>query len=145
MTPPIQGLEVIIIEDDSGYARLAAKNIRRKQLSDHITQFTNGTDALAYLQDTSATDNPRSRLILLDINMPGMDGFSILEQLKAAPGTRSIPVIMLSSVETQAKVVRCYELGCSLFVTKPEHYSDLGEVIERISKLLHIAQLPYAV
>jgi len=71
-------------------------------------------------------------LILLDVNMPGLDGAEVLRQIKAHPRKKKIPVIMLTTTDDPREIKRFYELGCSVYVTKPV---DPGAFIEAIKRL----------
>ena len=81
-------------------------------------------------------------LLLLDINMPRVDGVEVLRQLKANPATAQIPVIMLTTTDDPREVRRCYDLGCSSYVTKPVAYEKFVEAIRHLGLFLSIVEVP---
>ena len=89
--------------------------------------------------DRASTDP----LILLDINMPGsVDGVEVLRQIKADPATRKTPVIMLSTTDDPREIALCYELGCSVYITKPVDPLQFIEAIKRLGLFLQVIRLP---
>src|SRR5262249_2891555 len=81
-------------------------------------------------------------LLLLDIKMPRLDGVEVLRQLKGDPRTALIPVIMLTTTDDPREVQRCYELGCSVYVTKPVDYQAFIEAIQRRGLFLRGVRVP---
>jgi class 3 adenylate cyclase len=102
---------VLIVDDDPLNRRLLAKSLERD--GRRTTQFDNGFAALAAIQ----ADPPD--LILLDVEMPGLDGIEVLERLKADAELRHVPVIMISGIEDSDSIVRCIEAGAEDFLPKP--------------------------
>ena len=138
-------VEVLLVEDDPGHARLIEKNLRRSNITNKITVIDNGNDALDYLFCKGAYGDRRSEspvLVLLDLNLPGLDGYEILRQLKAEESTRKIPVVILTTTSDQTEVERCYELGCNVFVSKPVEYKDFSEAIARLGLFLSVVAMP---
>lgn len=138
-------VEVLLVEDDPGHARLIEKNLRRSNISNAITIIDNGQTALDFLlkQGEHAdriSDNPM--LVLLDLNLPGIDGYEILRQIKANEATRSIPVVILTTTSDETEVERCYQLGCNVFVTKPVEYADFSDAIAKLGLFLSIVAVP---
>jgi CheY-like chemotaxis protein len=96
-----------------------------------------------YCQGPHADRMPNgSLLILLDINMPRVDGVEVLRRLKGDPKTTRIPVIMLTTTDDPREIQHCYELGCSVYVTKPVVYEEFIEAIKRLGLFLTIVKLP---
>jgi CheY-like chemotaxis protein len=94
-------------------------------------------------KDCPAGATPAEQVIvLLDINMPRIDGVEALRQLKANPATQKIPVIMLTTTDNPREVNRCYELGCNVYITKPVEYEEFIEAIRRLGMFLQIVQRP---
>ena len=81
-------------------------------------------------------------LLLLDINMPRLDGVEVLRRIKADPETAKIPVIMLTTTDDPREVERCYELGCSVYLTKPVEYDGFIEAINRLGLFLQVVKVP---
>jgi CheY-like chemotaxis protein len=81
-------------------------------------------------------------LLLLDIKMPRVDGVEVLRQLKSDSQTALVPVIMLTTTDDPREIQRCYELGCSVYITKPVDYQAFVEAINRLGLFLQVVRLP---
>ena len=81
-------------------------------------------------------------LLLLDINMPRVDGIEVLRRLKADARTNAIPVVILTTTDDPREIERCYQLGCSVYVTKPVEYSAFIEAINRLGLFLQVVRVP---
>jgi CheY-like chemotaxis protein len=79
---------------------------------------------------------------LLDLNIPVLDGYQVLERLKSDERTRRIPIIILTSTEDAREVERCYDLGCNIYVTKPVEYDQFSEAIGKIGLFLTVVTIP---
>ncbi|VTR92996.1 chemotaxis protein : Response regulator receiver protein OS=Oscillochloris trichoides DG-6 GN=OSCT_2222 PE=4 SV=1: Response_reg [Gemmata massiliana] len=138
-------LTILLAEDDEGHAFLVQQNLIDAGLSNRIVHAKDGQEALDYIHCTG-TFAGRScsgpLLLLLDINMPRVDGVEVLRRLKADPKTDQLPVIVLTTTDDPREVRRCYELGCSSYVTKPVDYDRFVEAIRRLGLFLSIVQIP---
>lgn len=142
---PPEPLTIIMAEDDDGHAVLIERNLRRAGVTNGIVRLRDGQEVLDYLRAEGAHRGRRVHgplLLLLDINMPRVDGVEVLRQLKASPQTAAIPVIMLTTTDDPREVARCYELGCSVYVTKPVAYDAFSEALRRLGLFLLIVTLP---
>ncbi|HEV3085311.1 MAG TPA: response regulator [Gemmataceae bacterium] len=138
-------LTILLAEDDDGHASLVQRNLQRAGIVNHVVHVKDGQQTLDYVrcQGAHAQRNPNGPLLLLlDINMPGLDGVEVLRRLKADPRTAMIPVIVLTTTDDPREVQRCYELGCSVYVTKPVVYNDFIEAIRRLGMFLSIVKVP---
>jgi len=139
-----QPVNIILIEDDEGHARLIAKNIRRAGISNGIQHFTDGTSALAYLHE--APDGPTHNgpaLILLDLNLPDMSGIDILGKIKAGSNPlKRTPVVVLTTTDDKIEIQRCYDLGCNVYITKPVNYESFADAIRQLGLFLSVIQVP---
>ena len=136
---------ILLVEDDPGHARLIEKNLRRNSVRNEIVQLPDGREALDYLHSQGSYQGftrPSRILVLLDLNLPGLDGYQVLEHLKGDPLTQRIPVVVLTTTEDHREVDRCYELGCSMFVTKPVNYTEFSDTLRRLGELLSIVKVP---
>ncbi len=134
-------VEIIMIEDDPGHARLIEKNIRRASVNNAIRHFESGTAALRYLMQEKVRDNG-PLLVLLDLNLPDMSGTDILEKIKADDKLRHAPVIVLTTTDDQREIQRCYTLGCNVYITKPVEYETFAQAIRQLGLFLSIMQVP---
>ena len=138
-----QSVNIIMIEDDEGHARLIEKNIRRAGISNEIRHFTDGTSALDHIMN--AADGPVRNgpaLILLDLNLPDMSGIDILAAIKADPALRRTPVVVLTTTDDKVEIQRCYDLGCNVYITKPVNYESFAQAIRQLGLFLSVIQVP---
>ena len=136
---------ILLVEDDDGHAKLVEINLKRAGVANPIIRAKDGMEALDYvLSRGSYADQPAPHilLILLDINMPRMDGVETLRQLKSNEALKSIPVIMLTTTDDPREVERCYELGCNIYITKPVEYDQFAEAIRRLGLFLQVIAMP---
>jgi len=138
--PEPQTLTLLVVEDDPGHARLIEKNLRRSSVSCEIVKLTDGQQILDYLFTNGKA--AESAVVLLDLNMPGLSGYQVLQRLKAHERTRSIPVVILTTTDDAAEIQRCYDLGCNAYVTKPVDYEQFSEMIHRLGLFLSIVRTP---
>jgi DNA-binding response OmpR family regulator len=141
---PHHPVNIIMIEDDEGHARLIEKNIRRAGISNDISHFTDGTSALDYMFNSPkgpALNGPA--LILLDLNLPDMSGTDILTKIKKEDGPlRRTPVIVLTTTDDKVEIQRCYDLGANVYITKPVDYENFATAIRQLGLFLSVIQVP---
>lgn len=136
---------ILLAEDDEAHALLVKKNIARAGIVNQIVHVTDGQQAVDYIRRSGPfADRPIKGplLAVLDINMPRLDGIEVLSQVKADESTARIPVIMLTTTDDPREVERCYEAGCSVYVTKPVEYDAFVEAVKRLGLFLHVVQVP---
>ena len=141
--------EIVILcaDDDREDQVLTEEALREARLTNELRFVDDGQQLLDYLRRegayTDPASSPRPGLILLDLNMPRMDGREALEQIKADPSLRGIPVLVLSTSRAQRDIVETYDLGIAGFVSKPVSFDELVEVMGAIGKYwLQIVALP---
>lgn len=138
-------VSILLVEDDPGHARLIEKNLRRSKINNPLIIIDDGAEALDYLLcqgDYAGQTRPSPLLVLLDLNLPGMDGYQVLEQMKNNPETRRIPVIILTTTDDYREVERCYQLGCNVYITKPVDYEQFADAISKLGLFLTIVTIP---
>ena len=136
-------VNIVMIEDDEGHARLIEKNIRRAGISNAIRHFTDGGAALDYLfnsPDGPALNGPA--LILLDLNLPDMSGTDILQRIKGDGPLKRTPVVVLTTTDDKVEIQRCYDLGCNVYITKPVNYESFADAIRQLGLFLSVIQVP---
>jgi CheY-like chemotaxis protein len=132
---------IVLAEDDPGHARLIEKNLRAI-ITNRFVRFSNGQEALDYLR---REEHPsQQHLLLLDLNMPVLDGYQVLERLKADERTLHIPVLVLTTTDDPLEIQRCYKLGCNAYVVKSADYEQFAEAMRRLGLFLTIASMPQA-
>ncbi|RIK77575.1 MAG: hypothetical protein DCC68_16980 [Planctomycetota bacterium] len=142
---PAEPLTILLAEDDEGHANLVRRNLKRSGVSNEIVHVRDGQAALDYLNAIGEYGNRPTNaplLLLLDINMPRVDGIEVLRQVKQSPRLGRIPVIMLTTTDDPREVARAYELGCSVYVTKPVAYEAFVEAVTRLGLFLQVVQVP---
>jgi CheY-like chemotaxis protein len=143
--PDIQDVTILLVEDDPGHTRLIEKNLRRANIKNEIAFATNGQEALDYLFCEGAYVNNKHAshmLVMLDLNMPVLDGYQVLERMKKDERTKRIPVVILTTTDDPREVKRCYELGCNVYITKPVDYDQFCEAIRKLGLFLLVATIP---
>jgi CheY-like chemotaxis protein len=140
-----QPVTILLVEDDPGHALLIEKNLRRSGIANDILSLDNGQKAVDFLLkqgDYQDDRHPAPLLILLDLNLPVLDGYQVLKIIKGDARTRQIPVVVLTTTDTSHEVARCYELGCNVYVAKPVDYGQFSEAIRNLGLFLSIVKIP---
>jgi CheY-like chemotaxis protein len=136
-----QAVNIVLVEDDDGHALLVEKNLRRAGLKNGFLRLRDGQEALDHFFGASGAQLD-STVVLLDINMPRVDGVAVLQQLKTSAATASIPVVVLTTTDDPREIERCYALGCNVYVTKPVQYDAFIEAVRRLGLFLQVVKLP---
>jgi two-component system, chemotaxis family, response regulator Rcp1 len=141
---PTGTVEVLLVEDSPGDIRLTREAFRDANAAIHLNVVTDGVEAMAYLRrQGDQVDAPRPAIILLDLNLPRMDGREVLAQIKADPSLRTIPTIILTTSEANADIVRSYELQANSYLTKPVQLEKFESLVESINDFWLVqAKLP---
>jgi CheY-like chemotaxis protein len=142
---PQEAVTILLVEDDPGHAVLIEKNLRRAGIANEIMVVNDGQKAVDILlkRGGSRGDTPPAPLvILLDLNLPVLDGYQVLKIIKNDEHTRQIPVVMLTTTDNPAEVARCYELGCNAYITKPVEYEAFSKAIQNLGMFLSIIKVP---
>jgi len=137
----LQEVTILLAEDDPGQARLIERNLRRSGITNQIAKVSDGEQVLDYLSKREAGTDA-SVLLVLDLNMPVLDGYQVLERMRSEHRTKHVPVIVLTTTDDEREVARCYELGCNVYITKPVDYRDFSQAIRRLGLFLSIVTLP---
>ncbi len=109
--------EVLLVEDNADDVAVALRAFRLHSLEDRVHVLRDGAELVDYLRTLDLRGRP-PKLILLDLKMPRMDGRAALRELRSRPETRHIPIVVVSSSDSQNDVRECYELGANSFVVK---------------------------
>ncbi len=128
-----QAVHVLLVEDDPGDVLMTREAFEHYKLRNVLHVVTDGEQALQFLRRTgSYADAPRPGLILLDLNLPRLDGLEVLAELKADPVLKVIPVVILTTSQAQQDVLRSYALHANAYVSKPVDFETFMEVIRQI-------------
>ena len=143
--PHKQEVAILLVEDDPGHARLIEKNLRRSNITNDIVIINDGQQAIGYLfgEDDYVGSRPHKPiLVLLDLNLPGLDGYQVLQRMKGDDRTKRIPVVILTTTDDVREVERCYDLGCNVYVTKPVDYEQFSDAIRKLGLFLTVVTIP---
>jgi len=141
----VQHVAILMVEDDPGHARLIEINLRRAHISNPIIMVDNGQKAVDFLFSEGEYANqpcPRSLLVLLDLNIPVLDGYQVLKRMKENERTHRIPVVILTTTDDTREIQKCYELGCNIYITKPINYDKFIEAIRNLGLFLSVIKIP---
>jgi CheY-like chemotaxis protein len=144
MNEPTKAIEILLIEDNSGDARLAKEALRDAKVRNNLSWVPDGVDALAYLRrEGKHADAPRPDLILLDLNLPRKDGREVLSEIKADDNLKRIPVVILTTSQAEEDILRAYHLNANCYITKPVDLDQFIKVVKTIEDFwLTIVKLP---
>ncbi len=132
---------ILLAEDDLGHASLIKRNLSRSGFVNEIIHVVDGQQALDYLNCAGEFDGRQPNgplLMVLDINMPRVDGVQVLQTVKSDPHLGKIPVIMLTTTDDPREIERCYQLGCNVYITKPIAYDKFVEALQRVGLFLQV-------
>ena len=137
-------LELLLIEDDPGDVDLIREALKASSLPVRLRIVDDGVKALAYLRregEFSVAALPQ--LILLDLNLPKKDGCEVLRAIKTSPNLRKIPVVVLTTSDAQATIIKAYELDANCYVVKPVGFEEFARAVKAIEEFwLTLVQLP---
>lgn len=147
MTRPGQPLTILLADDDEEDCLLARDALSESQVATTLRMVHDGEALLDYLYQRGAYAAPgaapRPGVILLDLNMPRMDGREALAQIKADPELRRIPIVVLTTSQAEEDIYRSYDLGANSFISKPVTFDGLVEAMRNLSTYwFEIVRLP---
>jgi len=140
----LRPIEVLLVEDDEGDILMTREALAEGKVINRLNVVNDGVEALAYLRrDGGYAEASRPDLILLDLNLPKLDGRQVLEEVKADDGLRRIPVIVLTTSAAEADVLRSYDDHANAYVTKPVDFDRFIEVVRQIDDFfISVVRLP---
>lgn len=127
---------ILLAEDDPGDQELTRRALEQSKIRNELYVVEDGEEALDYLlrrgKYQNPTSSPKPDLMLLDLNMPKMDGKQLLEQMRADPSLRRIPVVALTTSKQENDIIRTYDLGANSYIVKPV---DIDQFVSAIKVL----------
>jgi two-component system, chemotaxis family, response regulator Rcp1 len=125
--------EVLLVEDSPGDVRLTREAFRDANQSIHLHVAADGVEAMAFLRQEGVYVNaPRPDLILLDLNLPKMDGRQVLALIKADPMLKTIPTVVLTTSELEADVATSYQLQVNCYLSKPAQWDAFARLVKSV-------------
>jgi CheY-like chemotaxis protein len=139
-----QPIEVLLVEDDPGDVLMTREAFEEHKVHNRLNVVNDGVDALAYLRKEREYANaPRPDLILLDLNLPRVDGREVLSEIKNDGSLRHIPVVVLTTSQADEDILRSYQLHANAYVTKPVDFDSFISVVRQIDNFfVTVVKLP---
>src|SRR5271155_1742537 len=137
-------IEVLLVEDSPGDVRLTQEAFRNANKTIHLHVASDGVEAMAFLRRQGPHVNaPRPELILLDLNLPKMDGREVLAHIKEDPSLKTIPTVILTTSDAEADIVKSYQLQANCYLSKPVELDAFENLVKSINDFwLTKAKLP---
>jgi len=136
--------EILLVEDNPGDVRLTMRALQEGKVRNHLTVIPDGEEALAFLhRQGQYADAARPDLILLDLNLPKIDGREVLAELKADESLRRIPVVVLTASKAEEDILRSHNLNVNSYVAKPVDLEQFLRLVKSVQDFwLTVVKLP---
>ncbi len=146
MTTQKNRICILMADDDDDDFLLTKKALDESKLLNDLYRVKDGEELLDYLRNDNKSSKKhclRPGVILLDLNMPKMDGREALKELKTDPNLKNIPVVVFTTSKAEEDIIRSYQLGVNSFITKPVKFEDLIQVMQALGRYwFEIVELP---
>jgi Response regulators consisting of a CheY-like receiver domain and a winged-helix DNA-binding domain len=144
MSKEPSSVEILLAEDNPGDVKLTEKAFEQANIENNLHVVNDGVEALQFLNSEQPfADTPQPDIVLLDLNMPRKDGQDVLAEMKAADELSRIPVVVLTSSESEEDVVRSYDLNANAYLTKPVDFDGFLDIVGRLENFwLQVVRLP---
>ena len=139
-----RAVEILLVEDNAGDVLLTREALREGHVRNNLTVAQDGVEALAMLRgDPPYNGTPRPDLVLLDLNLPKMDGRQVLAEMKGDADLRRIPVVVLTTSKAEQDVMKSYDLHANSYITKPVDFDQFIQMVRSIETFwLTVVTLP---
>lgn len=130
-------VEILLVEDNITDAELAIRELKKHNMANNLVHLKNGEEALDFIFGTGKYTGIREmqyppKVILLDIQMPKVNGIEVLQKLKTDPKTRAVPVVILTSSKEDPDIQKCYNLGANSYIVKPVNFDGFAQAIKNL-------------
>jgi two-component system, response regulator len=130
-------VELLLVEDNINDAELTIRELKKYHLANNLFHVKDGEEALEFLFATGKYAGTRNinhtpKVVLLDIQMPKINGIEVLQQIKTDPRTKSTPVVILTSSKEDPDIKKCYGLGANSYIVKPVNFDRFAEAIKNL-------------
>lgn len=135
---------ILLTEDDDGHAELIREGLEDSGVCNKIIRFVDGQEVWEFLLKESEKGNKDevpNYLLLLDINMPGLNGVEVLRRMKSNEKLKKIPVMMLTTTDDPREVEECYKIGCNIYITKPVNFLKFAETLKRLGLFVQVIKI----
>lgn len=130
-------VEILLVEDNITDAELTIRELKKHNMANNLIHLKDGEEALDFIFATGKYANTREiqyppKVVLLDIQMPKVNGIEVLEKIKTDPKTRSVPVVILTSSKENPDIQKCYDLGANSYIVKPVNFDGFAQAIKNL-------------
>jgi two-component system response regulator len=130
-------VEILLVEDNITDAELTIRELKKHNMANNLVHLKDGEEALDFIYGTGQYAGIREiqhppKVVLLDIQMPKVNGIEVLEKIKSDPATRAVPVVILTSSKENPDVKKCYELGANSYIVKPVNFEGFAQAIKNL-------------
>jgi CheY-like chemotaxis protein len=126
-------IEILLVEDNPAEVRLTIEGLKEARIANNLNAVMDGQSAIDYLDRRGKyAAAPRPDLVLLDLNLPGIDGRSVLKHIKQSDDLKVIPVVVITSSEAESDIIKSYEAHANCFISKPIDFEGFTKVIRSI-------------
>jgi two-component system response regulator len=130
-------VEILLVEDNITDAELTIRELKKHNMANNLIHLKDGEEALDFIFATGKYANTREiqyppKVVLLDIQMPKVNGIEVLEKIKTDPKTKSVPVVILTSSKENPDIQRCYDLGANSYIVKPVNFDGFAQAIKNL-------------
>jgi two-component system response regulator len=130
-------VEILLVEDNISDAELTIRELKKHNMANNLVHVKNGEEAMDFIFATGKYAGERDikyspKIVLLDIQMPKVNGIEVLERIKKNPQTKSVPVVILTSSKEHPDIKRCYDLGANGYIVKPVNFEAFAEAIKNL-------------
>jgi two-component system response regulator len=130
-------VEILLVEDNPADAELTIRALRKHDMANNLIHVKNGADALDFIFGTGKFADSRDiafgpKVVLMDIQMPKMNGMEVLQKIRADPRTRLLPVVMLTSSKESPDIQECYDLGANSYIVKPVNFEGFVTAVQNL-------------
>ena len=130
-------VDVLLVEDNMVDAELTIRALKKYNMANSLVHVKNGQEAVDFIFGTGQFAGQRDvtmppKVVLLDIQMPKMNGIEVLERIKADPRTRAMPVVILTSSKENPDIQKCYDMGANSYIVKPVNFEGFAEAIKNL-------------
>lgn len=130
----VERADILLVDDEPGDVRLTQRGFMQGAVTTRLHVANSGEEALAFLRrETGDSQPPRPDLVLLDLNLPTISGFEVLEEVRADPDLTAIPIVVLTTSSAKTDVLRAYEAHANAYMTKPVEFDSFVESIRALS------------
>jgi two-component system, response regulator len=130
-------VEILLVEDNVTDAELTIRELKKHNMANNLVHVKNGEEAIDFVFATGKYASTREiqytpKVILLDIQMPKVNGLEVLQKIKADPKTRAIPIVILTSSKESPDIQKAYDLGANSYIVKPVNFEGFAQAIKNL-------------